>query len=225
MKLDKLVFICIVLVVSPPPSNGTVPFPSRLKGRSSLYIIVVILLLLAIPSMANAEATLTEVVAAINSEKVVDEAIKTEIGPVVGSNVQELLSTIKSNTTSTNGTIGTYLPKLAEINTKSGEISTKTGEGNTKLGELKISSGEVKTAVSALKTSLESRGFTAGSPLYTSSVGGGGGSTEVTSFGSSAQTNLSEFQEHLETVGWCVIGTLIAMAIALFTLLLLRPKR
>jgi hypothetical protein len=46
---------------------------------------------------------------------------------------------------------------------------------------------------------------------------GGSGKTEVTNFGTSAQMTFSEGIETGETIGWCIIGTLIAMCLAFMT--------
>lgn len=52
----------------------------------------------------------------------------------------------------------------------------------------------------------------------------GSSEVQVSNFNSEAQTDLSEMKESLETVGWCVIGTLIACMLSFFMFSLIRPR-
>lgn len=55
--------------------------------------------------------------------------------------------------------------------------------------------------------------------------GGGEGETKVASFGTSAEATLSEFKEGVETVGWCAIGTMLALSLGFVVTKLLRAER
>lgn len=55
--------------------------------------------------------------------------------------------------------------------------------------------------------------------------GGGEGETKVASFGTTAEATLSEFKESMETVGWCIIGTMLALALGFWLMKTFRVER
>lgn len=54
---------------------------------------------------------------------------------------------------------------------------------------------------------------------------GGGGKVELVSFGGEAQSTLSEMKDTDELLGWCVIGTLLALALGFMVYKILGPGR
>lgn len=53
---------------------------------------------------------------------------------------------------------------------------------------------------------------------------GTNGGTELTAFTSEAKAELSEFKQGVETIGWCIVGTIIAAMVAWFTFSILRSR-
>jgi hypothetical protein len=54
--------------------------------------------------------------------------------------------------------------------------------------------------------------------------GGGEGETKVASFGTAAEVTLSEFKESVETVGWCIIGTMLALSLGFWVMKLFNVR-
>jgi hypothetical protein len=105
------------------------------------------------------------------------------------------------------------------------EIPTTTELAEKSLKAVEAITTEVKSLkseVTALKTVLEG---TIKVNCTTGCTGGGGGGGGEVTFSPAAQTNLSELKEGEETVGWCIIGTLLALAIAAFTFGILRARK
>lgn len=118
---------------------------------------------------------------------------------------------------------------LESISTSTAATSGSTASSLTELKKIAGTEG-VATHIESLQTALESKGFSEGKPLFVTgssggSGGGSGGSMELSSFGTSAQGNLSELKGDLETVGWCLIGTLLALSLAVFTFMLIRGRK
>lgn len=102
------------------------------------------------------------------------------------------------------------------------EIPTTTELATKSLEKIEAITAEVK----ALKSFVEG-----GIKVTCTSgcTGGGGGeeisgSVNVSAFNSTAKAELSELKEDMETVGWCVIGTLIAITVTGFVVILLRTR-
>lgn len=97
--------------------------------------------------------------------------------------------------------------------------ATATSASNTYLFELK---GKIEK----LETKLGECGYTESKPCFTSSTGGGGGGGEVTisEFKSKANGELSELKQGIETVGWCIVGTIIAAMVSWFAFSILRAR-
>lgn len=230
MKLDKSMFLCIVSYVT-PSHVAAGPGDSLPRGRYFILVALVLLLLFARTVPANAEATLTEVVAAVNADKVVNESVKLNT-----QHVFENTSTISTEVASVNTKIrelrehiggseaGSINFRLEKADTELATTVTDLASEITKLTSINTNTEDTKTNVTSLQTALESKGFTEGHPLFVSGAGGGGGGTEVTAFGTSAQSTLSEFKEQVETVGWCVIGTMLGISVAIFAFVLLRTR-
>lgn len=53
----------------------------------------------------------------------------------------------------------------------------------------------------------------------------GMGAVKLTSFSSEAQETLSELKESMETVGWCIIGTMLALSLGFWVTKLLKVTR
>ena len=54
---------------------------------------------------------------------------------------------------------------------------------------------------------------------------GGSGGSELMSFSTSAQENLSEIKESTETIGWCIVGTILAMGLFFMVYTVLKANR
>ena len=54
---------------------------------------------------------------------------------------------------------------------------------------------------------------------------GGSGGMEDVSFSEAAQSNLSEMKESMETIGWCIIGTILALALFFMVYVILKAEK
>ena len=48
---------------------------------------------------------------------------------------------------------------------------------------------------------------------------------EDVSFSEAAQSNLSEMKESMETIGWCIIGTILALALFFMVYTVLKAEK
>lgn len=96
------------------------------------------------------------------------------------------------------------------------EIKEEIKKGNEELGNIKK---QLETVVSSVK-SLGSES----SPLYTTSSSSSPSSkVEVASFTGGATEDLSQIKVSMETVGWCLIGTIIAAMVSVFAYMIIKP--
>jgi hypothetical protein len=102
----------------------------------------------------------------------------------------------------------------------------ESSPGPTELAAKSLEKIEAITAeVKALKGSVEAGVNVTCTSGCTGGGGGGGGEVEVTSFKSGANKELSELRETTEVVGFCIVGTLLAISLSGFVVLMLRTRK
>lgn len=195
------------------------PAPSRpapFGGRAYFIVVTTVIAIfvgLQVAPVAHAESTLTEVVEAVKADTKVGEELHTELAAIKGSitSIQSSASGSLIELTNINKTSETSLVELKKI-----EGFTKTTEGSVK---------ELDPKIEAISTAISSLGIEA-KPIYTASPSSTPASTvDVADFSTGAQTDLSEMQQNVETVGWFIIGTILAMAVSWMAYMILRARR
>lgn len=110
---------------------------------------------------------------------------------------------------------------LSEVKTLTTEIKVVKEE----VSATKVELEHVKKVIESVDSHIVELGIET-KPLYTTSSSSSPTSkVEVADFNSGAQTDLSEMQQNIETMGWCIIGTMVAMMICAFMFLILKPSR
>lgn len=104
-------------------------------------------------------------------------------------------------------------------------LSTTVSAMKTELESVKVELGNVKKVDESIVTTITGLGSES-KPLFVKTPPAEPTSkVEVADFTSGAQTDLGEFQQHVETVGYFIIGTILAAMVTIFAFMLLRPKR
>lgn len=99
----------------------------------------------------------------------------------------------------------------AEVEANQGTRRYYEGQEYSEKARIDIITGEIDEKEALIAAAKSTEGVSA--------------KVEVGNFTSEAQTDLSEMKESLETVGWCIIGTILACAVAFFAYHIIRPTK